>query len=75
LERLYSSVNYSLYNRLRPLLTKFRGRSLVVSGGVANNDGVLTYLRNDYDDIIKLENPQYNGAIGCCYYGAMMAKA
>lgn len=69
ISQLYASVNYSLYNRLRPLLTKFKGRNLVVSGGVANNKGVIEFLKEDYDHIIKLDNPQFNGAIGCCHYG------
>lgn len=66
---LCAGVNYSLYKRLKPLLTKFKGRKLVISGGVANNFAVKEYLKNDYDEIIELENPQFNGAIGCCHYG------
>lgn len=68
LERLCSGVNYSLYRRLRPLLSKFKGRRLVLSGGVANSSALAQYLKNDFDDIIHLGDPQFNGAIGCCYY-------
>lgn len=71
LEKLYAGVNYSLYNRLKPLLAKFRGRSLIVTGGVANNQGIIEYLRQDYDEIIAVKDPQFNGAIGCCYYGSL----
>lgn len=71
LERLYAGVNYSLYNRLKPLLTKFRGKSLIVTGGVANNQSIVEYLSADYDEIIAVEDPQFNGAIGCCYYGSL----
>lgn len=69
-ESLCAGVNYSLYKRLKPLLTKFKGRKLVISGGVANNFAVKEYLKNDYDEIIEIKEPQFNGAIGCCYYGS-----
>lgn len=69
-ENLCAGVNYSLYKRLKPLLTKFKGRKLVISGGVANNYAVKKYLKNDYDEIIEMEDPQFNGAIGCCYFGS-----
>lgn len=68
IEQLCSGVNYSLYKRLRPILTKFRGRRLVLSGGVAHNQALVRYLKNDFDEIVHLDDPQYNGAIGCCYY-------
>jgi len=74
LRKLYAGVNYSLYKRLKPLLTKFRGRKLLVTGGVANNKGVVGYLDNDYDEVVTVEHPQYNGAIGCCHYGNQMLQ-
>ncbi|MCX7922633.1 MAG: acyl-CoA dehydratase activase [Clostridia bacterium] len=72
LERLCAGVNYSLYKRLKPLLTKFKGRRLVLSGGVAHNTALIEYLSNDYEEIILPDDPQFNGAIGCCYYGERM---
>ncbi|WP_320047946.1 acyl-CoA dehydratase activase [uncultured Ilyobacter sp.] len=68
LERLCAGVNYSMYKRLKPLLTKFRGRNLVVTGGVAQNEAIKKYLKNDYDKITEVNDPQFNGAIGCCYF-------
>jgi len=68
LDRLCSGVNYSLYKRLRPLYTKFSARRLVISGGVALNAALNHYLKNDFDEIIHLNDPQFNGAIGCCSY-------
>lgn len=68
LPSLCAGVNYSLYKRLHPLLNRFRDRRLVVSGGVAQNRAIINYLGNDYDDVILLDDPQFNGAIGCCYY-------
>jgi len=69
IECLCSSVNFSLYKRLQPLLSKFKGKKLILTGGVANNTAIKRYLKNDYEDIIPIEQPQFNGAIGCCYYG------
>jgi len=70
IDRLCSSVNYSLYKRLRPLLSKFKGRKLILTGGVANNTAIKNYLKCDYEEIVHIDHPQFNGAIGCCYYGS-----
>lgn len=70
-DRLCAGVNYSLYRRLRPLLSKFKGKRLVMSGGVAGSKSLAHYLKNDFDEIIKLDEPQFNGAIGCCSYGSL----
>ncbi|MCB2357682.1 acyl-CoA dehydratase activase [Clostridium estertheticum] len=70
IESLCSSVNYSLYKRLLPLLSKFRGKKLILTGGVASNIAIKKYLSNNYDEIVSIEDPQFNGAIGCCYYGS-----
>jgi predicted CoA-substrate-specific enzyme activase len=74
IEHLCAGVNYSLYQRLKPMLTKFKGKQLVLAGGVANNQAIKTYLKKDYDEIITLDYPQFNGAIGCCYYGSAYIK-
>ncbi len=68
LERLCAGVNNSLYKRVRPLLTRFRGRRLVLAGGVANSAALAFYLKSDFDELVRLEEPQFNGAIGCCNY-------
>lgn len=69
IEDLCAGVNYSLYKRLKPLLTKFLSKTLVLTGGVARNDAIRKYLSGDYKEIIKVNDPEFNGAIGCCYYG------
>ena len=69
-EVLCASVNYSLYKRLKPLLNNFKSKKLVLSGGVAKNVAIQFYLKSDYQEVISLEDPQFNGAIGCCYYGS-----
>ncbi|WML37214.1 acyl-CoA dehydratase activase [Clostridium sp. OS1-26] len=72
MDRLCAGVNYSLYKRLEPLLKKFYGKTLVLSGGVARNNALKTYLKKDYDEIINLQDAQFNGALGCCYYAERM---
>ncbi|MGO5066126.1 2-hydroxyglutaryl-CoA dehydratase [Clostridium sporogenes] len=74
IERLCAGVNYSLYKRLQPLLSKFRGRKLVLTGGVARNNSIKKYLNNDYEEIVSVKDPQFNGAIGCCYFGLEFLK-
>lgn len=72
IERLCAGVNYSLYKRIKPFLNRFQGQSLVLSGGVAKNQAMCSYLKNDYEKIIVLKEPQFNGAIGCCCYAERM---
>lgn len=69
IERLCAGVNYSLYKRLKPLLTEFKGKTLVLTGGVANSKAIKKYIEEEYEEIISIEEPQFNGAIGCCYFG------
>lgn len=71
MERLCAGVNYSLYRKLRPLLFKFKGKRLVMSGGVAKSKSLAYYLTKDFDEVIMLKEPQFNGAIGCCSYGSL----
>ncbi|MDS1029257.1 acyl-CoA dehydratase activase [Bacillota bacterium LX-D] len=72
IKRLCAGVNCSLYKRLKPLLTKFTGNLLVLSGGITSNQALIKNLKELYQDIILLPEPQFNGAIGCCYYGSMI---
>ncbi|GMQ55739.1 acyl-CoA dehydratase activase [Vallitalea sediminicola] len=69
IKSLCAGVNYSLYKRLRPLISNFKGKNLIITGGVATNKAVNHYLKKDYENIITVDEPQFNGAIGCCYYG------
>ncbi|PKM95564.1 MAG: 2-hydroxyglutaryl-CoA dehydratase [Firmicutes bacterium HGW-Firmicutes-1] len=74
MELLCASVNYSLYKRLKPLLSRFKSKSLILAGGVAYNASLRHYLKNNYQEIITIQDPEYNGAIGCCYYGKTHSK-
>lgn len=72
IERLCAGVNYSLYKRLSPMLTRFMSNRIVLSGGASLSSALIEYLKNDYKEIVTLEDAQFNGAIGCCYYGERM---
>lgn len=69
LEHLCAGVNYSLYKRIQPLLSKFKSTKLVVVGGVAYNEALISYLGNNYEQVICVVDPQFNGAIGSCILG------
>lgn len=71
IDKLCAGVNYSLYNKLKPMLTGFKGDTLLISGGVGKNNAIKKYLLNDYNRVIVLEKPQLNGAIGCCRFGEL----
>ncbi|MTI65253.1 MAG: 2-hydroxyglutaryl-CoA dehydratase [Firmicutes bacterium] len=73
-KRLCAGVNYSLYKRLKPILNKFKSNRLILSGGVAFNSAIKEFLKNDYNEVLMLNKPQFNGAIGCCYYGLKYLK-
>ncbi|NLD46593.1 MAG: 2-hydroxyglutaryl-CoA dehydratase [Clostridiaceae bacterium] len=70
IETLAAGVNYSLYKRIKPLIERFPQNCLVATGGVAKNGAIFKYIKAEmnYEDVIIPENPQLNGAIGCCSY-------
>jgi activator of 2-hydroxyglutaryl-CoA dehydratase len=49
------------------MLKRYPCRTIVFVGGVARNQAVVNGLRRpgDYEVIIP-EEPQFNGALGCC---------
>ncbi len=69
-DRLAAGVNYSLYKRIKPLIARFPSDCLVLSGGVANNEALIQFIKSDqgFREIIVPDNSQLNGAIGCCVY-------
>ncbi len=72
IRQLCAGVNYSLYKRLNPLLSRFKGCKLVLSGGVAKNRALNIYLSKDFDELVCIAEPQFNGAVGCCNYAGMV---
>jgi (R)-2-hydroxyacyl-CoA dehydratese activating ATPase len=67
LESLAAGVNYSVVRRLLPIITRhLPAPSIFFSGGVAQNQAVCLLLKKELDqNVTVLDNPQFNGAIGC----------
>jgi (R)-2-hydroxyacyl-CoA dehydratese activating ATPase len=67
--RLCAGVNQTLVRRVVPLLRRFPGEKLVVTGGVAKNAGFRDLLGREYcEEIVVPPHPQHNGAIGCAAF-------
>jgi predicted CoA-substrate-specific enzyme activase len=67
---LCAGVNFSLFKRIQPLLSKFKAKELFLSGGVSKSLAIKRFLLKEYSKVTCVEQPQYNGAIGCCIFGA-----
>ncbi|WP_010247169.1 acyl-CoA dehydratase activase [Acetivibrio cellulolyticus] len=69
-DKLASGVNYSLYKRIKPMIARFPADYLVLSGGVANNEALIHFIKQDlgWGEIVVPGKPQLNGSIGCCAY-------
>ncbi|KLU64325.1 R-phenyllactate dehydratase activator [Desulfosporosinus acididurans] len=70
LNELAAGVNATIVKRILPLLRSFDGELLVFTGGVAHNYAVTRLLQEGTGRrIIIPQEPQFNGAIGCCVKG------
>jgi len=70
LTELAAGVNATIVKRILPLLRSFAGEVLVFTGGVAHNRSVGKLLEaGSGKRIVIPQEPQYNGAIGCCVEG------
>jgi len=71
LAELAAGVNATIVKRILPLLRSFTGEVLVFTGGVAHNHAVGKLLEaGSGKKVIVPEEPQFNGAIGCCVEGS-----
>lgn len=73
-QSLAAGVNLSLYKRLEPMLSGFEHDQLWLSGGVAGSQALRALLLGRYQSVSVLEDPTFNGAIGCCVYGSQILK-
>lgn len=69
IESLCAGVNYALYQKIIPMVMAFSSPLLVLSGGVSAHEALLHYLKEDFVQVITLDQPAYTGAIGCCIHG------
>lgn len=72
--QLAAGVNLALYKRIEPLLKNFEDHLLWLSGGVAHSEALHKALRQRYESVKVLENPVFNGALGCCLYAKMLEQ-
>lgn len=71
LAELAAGVNTTIVKRILPLLRSFPGEVIVFTGGVAHNRAVGRLLeKGSGRRIVTPQEPQFNGAIGCCAYAA-----
>lgn len=68
-ENIGAGVNESISRRLFPLIRKYRNKKIFAAGGVASNSAIIHFLSEmSGTDIKVIENPQYNGCLGCIHY-------
>jgi predicted CoA-substrate-specific enzyme activase len=71
LPELAAGVNRTIVQRILPLLDRMGEGSIVMSGGVALNTAVVSLLREMTGrDAVTVDDPLFNGAIGCCVQAA-----
>jgi predicted CoA-substrate-specific enzyme activase len=64
--RLCAGVNQTLVKRVMPMLRRFPGENLVLTGGVALNGALVKLLAIETGIAVTVpQHPQHNGAIGC----------
>ncbi len=67
---LAAGVNYSLYRRCASMLHQLASDIIVLSGGGALNEALARIIaRETGRQVMRLPEPQLNGAIGCCIKG------
>ncbi len=70
ISQLAAGVNYTLYRRFAPQLKQLASDKLVLSGGGAFNTALMKIIAQQTGfDTIRVDDYQFNGAIGCCVYG------
>jgi (R)-2-hydroxyacyl-CoA dehydratese activating ATPase len=67
LGHLAAGVNLSVVHRVLPLLDRMGSGLIILSGGVALNRAIVRMLGETTGrEILVLDDPVHNGAIGCC---------
>lgn len=66
-EELAAGVNFSLYRRCASMLHQLASDIIVLSGGGALNGALKEIIKGETGcQVVRLPQPQINGAIGCC---------
>lgn len=69
--QLAAGVNYTIYKRIKPMLTSLASETLVFTGGVALGQAIARFLEEELQvKVVVPPEPQLNGAIGCAVHAA-----
>lgn len=65
-----AGVNYTIFKRIKPMLTALSSEQIVFTGGVALGQAIKNMMEKELGaTVVVPEYPQLNGAIGCAIYG------
>jgi predicted CoA-substrate-specific enzyme activase len=69
IENIAAGINEAVARRLIPMIRKYNSNTIFVSGGVANNSAVISFLSTGLSlDVKRIDFPDFNGAYGCYKY-------
>jgi predicted CoA-substrate-specific enzyme activase len=70
IKKISAGINDSIARQIIRMIRPYPNLPLVLCGGVALNQGVVKLLAQRYGQpIIIPQDPQFNGALGCCLEG------
>jgi len=73
--RLAAGVNYTIFKRIRAMLQSLQSDTLVFTGGVAYNQALQRIIERETKFTIVIpQEPQLNGAIGCCVHAMRVSE-
>ncbi|MGI6091536.1 MAG: 2-hydroxyglutaryl-CoA dehydratase [Veillonellaceae bacterium] len=68
---LAAGVNYTIFKRIRPMLTALASETIIFTGGVALGKAIRELIERELQvKVVVPKHPQLNGAIGCAVYQA-----
>lgn len=66
---LAAGVNYTIFKRIRPMLTSLMSDTIIFTGGVALGTAIAKFIERELAArVLVPKHPQLNGAIGCAVY-------
>jgi predicted CoA-substrate-specific enzyme activase len=66
-DSILAGANRSVVSRLLPMVVRYKPKVIVATGGVAKNEAIRKMLSDETGvEVIVPNDPQLNGAIGCC---------
>ena len=67
---LCAGVNFSIYRRIAPMLTRFKSEHVLLSGGVSKNHALCKIIQDNLSgkQVMELPKAQFAGAVGCAQW-------